>query len=514
MIKRSRQRRQARVNKRKRRREAKRQLEIKQETRKQENVDREKKRKESLRSVESADRTFASAVRSVSQSGSPGTSHPHMEWDGTTFTPTPPAPPPWIDVKVSMMPAAHATFGVKWRGSRRGLHNPKSAQALADSGCQTSTAGLDFLHEINCPESFLIPTCHQIMGITKSSLDVVGAVLLRIEYQGQITRQMVHISRKTRGLYLSESALKQLGLLPLNFPYPSASASTTETTEEAPQRCESCKGDKCIERKPPPERPSRIPFKPTKDNIPRLEKWFLENFAGSAFNTCTQQPLPAMTGVPMTIKMKEFAGRDYWKSYRPIPVPYHFKAKVKADLDRDVRLGVIEKVPQGEIDEWLSMMVITAKANGDPRRTVDYQQLNKATHREIHHTPSPINLVASIPGNMLKTVLDAWNGYHSLLLDEDSKHLTTFITEWGACRYCRGPQGFHETGDAFSRCFDDITISEEWYVRCIDGGLLYVDDVESAFWYTFDHLKLCAEKGIIFNKEKFKFARDCRIRRV
>ena len=77
----------------------------------------------------------------------------------------------------------------------------------------------------------------------------------------------------------------------------------------------------------------------------------------------------------------------------------------KADLDRDVRLGVIEKVPQGEINEWCSRMVITPKANGKPRRTVDFQELNKATLREVHHTPSPINLVASIPGNTLKTVL-------------------------------------------------------------------------------------------------------------
>ena len=53
-----------------------------------------------------------------------------------------------------------------------------------------------------------------------------------------------------------------------------------------------------------------------------------------------------------------------------------------------------------------------------------------------------------------------------------------------------------------------VTISEERYVRCIDDGLLYDNDIESAFWHTFDHLRLCAENGIIFNKEKFKFARD------
>ena len=90
---------------------------------------------------------------------------------------------------------------------------------------------------------------------------------------------------------------------------------------------------------------------------------------------------------------------------------------MKESLDRDIRLGIIEPVPQGVITEWCSRMVIAAKANGDPRRTVDFQRLNDATHRETHHTASPFNLVSSIPPGKLKTVLDAWNGYHSLLLD-------------------------------------------------------------------------------------------------
>ena len=60
----------------------------------------------------------------------------------------------------------------------------------------------------------------------------------------------------------------------------------------------------------------------------------------------------------------------------------------------------------------------------------------------------------------------------------------------------------------WTRRFDDITRDEERYVRCIDDGLLYDNDIESAFWHTFDHIKLCSENGIVFNKEKFKFARD------
>ncbi len=140
---------------------------------------------------------------------------------------------------------------------------------------------------------------------------------------------------------------------------------------------------------------------------------------------------------------------------------------------------------------------------------MDFQKLNDATRRETHHTPSPFNLVSAIPQGMLKTVMDAWNGYHSLLLDLESRRFTTFITEYdGRFWYNRGPQGFHGTGDAYTRRFDDITKEEKRYLRIIDDGLLYDQTLEGQFWHTFDHLKLCADNGIVFNPEKFQFGEE------
>lgn len=53
--------------------------------------------------------------------------------------------------------------------------------------------------------------------------------------------------------------------------------------------------------------------------------------------------------------------------HSPIPVPIHWLDQVKADLDRDIRLGVIEPVPIGEPVTWCHRMVICAKKNGTPR---------------------------------------------------------------------------------------------------------------------------------------------------
>ena len=47
---------------------------------------------------------------------------------------------------------------------------------------------------------------------------------------------------------------------------------------------------------------------------------------------------------------------------------------------------------------------------------------------ENHHTLSQSNLAQSIPTRTLKTILEAWNKYHDIILDENSWDVTTFIT--------------------------------------------------------------------------------------
>ena len=267
-----------------------------------------------------------------------------MEWNGTEFSPSAPAPSPRLEVKVTLMPAAHKKLGIDWSGSRKNLHQSHFTNALTDSGCQTCTAGQDFLEDIGCPLSYLVPTSHRIMGITSSSLGIIGSVLLRIEVGGEVTRQMVHVSKNVRGLYLSETALKQLKILKEDFPRQSLCASGTEE----PRGAHCCIDDgapTCLKRSPTPKRPSKIPFDPIPENRKKLERWLVKEFAASAFNTCTHQPLQGMTGVPMTVKKKP--GTDPPKAYTPIPVPFHYKWRVKKDLDRDCRLGIIEPIPQG-----------------------------------------------------------------------------------------------------------------------------------------------------------------------
>ena len=175
---------------------------------------------------------------------------------------------------------------------------------------------------------------------------------------------------------------------------------------------------------PPP--PPALPYPATEDNREKLQQFLLNHYRASTFNVCEHQSLPLMEGPPMRLMIDSNATQT--AHYSPIPVPLHWQDEVKAGLDRDVRLSVLEPVPNGEPVTWCHRMVICAKKNGKPRRTIDFQSLNTHATRETHHTQLPFHQARSVPHNKKKTVFDAWNGYHSVPLHRDDRHYTTFIT--------------------------------------------------------------------------------------
>ena len=135
--------------------------------------------------------------------------------------------PPRIEVKARLMEELHGKYGVKCSSS--GIF---AMSAVTDTGCQTSTAGVDILKKLSIPERYLIPTCHRIIGITDTHLHIMGALLLEMEYNDRVTRQMVYISSNSGGLYLSETACKELGLIDRNFPKCDPSTSATLKVKE------------------------------------------------------------------------------------------------------------------------------------------------------------------------------------------------------------------------------------------------------------------------------------------
>ena len=113
-----------------------------------------------------------------------------------------------------------------------------------------------------------------------------------------------------------------------------------------------------------------------------------------------------------------------------------------------------------------------------------------------------------MPPNTKKTVLDAWNGYHSVPIHEDDRHFTTFITPCGRYRYKTAPQGYIASGDGYTRRYDEIVADIPNKTKCIDDVLLWSDSLEDSFFQTAQWLYTCGENGIILNPDKFIFGED------
>ena len=293
-----------------------------------------------------------------------------------------------------------------------------------------------------------------------------------------------------------------LGIISPNFPTMDKLEGPTNinaatTTPSPPQEC------RCPQRTKPPPLPNSLPYPATEVNRGKLQQYLLDYYHSNTFNMCERQTLPLMDGPPMRLMIDPHATPTAHHS--PIPVPLHWQDEVKASLDRDINLGVIEPVPIGDPVTWCHRMVICAKKNGTPRRTIDFQPLNVYTSRETHHTQSPIHQARSIPHGKKKTVFDAWNGYHTVPLHHDDRHCTTFITPWGRYRYCTAPQGYIASGDGYTRRYDEIVSSIPNKTKCIDDTL---NTIEESFFQAAHWLDVCGKSGITLNPEKFCFAED------
>ena len=121
-----------------------------------------------------------------------------------------------------------------------------------------------------------------------------------------------------------------------------------------------------------------------------MKNWILEHYSKSTFNQCSHQPLPLVQSAPPLKLLIDPDARPV-AVHKPVPIPLHWMKEVKEQLDRDVRLGVIEPVPVGEPVTWCSCMVVCPKKDGRPRRTVDLKALNKTAPRQTNATESPFH---------------------------------------------------------------------------------------------------------------------------
>ena len=187
----------------------------------------------------------------------------------------------------------------------------------------------------------------------------------------------------------------------------------------------------------------------------------------------------------------------------PRRVPFALCQKLRAELDRMVSLGVIEKVDQPT--DWVNSIVLTEKHNGDLRICLDPKDLNRAIKREFLQMPTAEEIMSMMSDAKLFLKIDASAGYWQIKLDEDSANLLAFNTPFGRYRFMRMPFGIHSASEVFSKRISEIIEGLDGVAHIQDDIIIWAPDKKTddeRFGIVLDQIK---KSGLKLNKKKCVF---------
>ena len=194
---------------------------------------------------------------------------------------------PLIDVKVAV------TNGLGF-SCPRGT-NTHTQTALADTGCQSCLSGTDLLSHIGLTQNDLLPVQTKIKTADNGDISLLGAIPLTLTAAGRSTTQLTYVTDAIHDkLFLSREACTKLGIIDPKFPH-----TTVNDLHDASTPDNHDKSCNCPRRQKPPTPPT-LPYPPTDENREKLERFLLDYYRSSTFNTCDKQPLPMMEGPPAT----------------------------------------------------------------------------------------------------------------------------------------------------------------------------------------------------------------------
>ena len=190
-------------------------------------------------------------------------------------------------------------------------------------------------------------------------------------------------------------------------------------------------------------------------------------------------------------------------SQRHYPVPHLYKETFKKELDRLVKLGVLERVQQSE---WGSPTFIVPKKDNKVRFVSDFRRLNQKLKRKPYPLPRISDTLQQLEGFQYATSLDMNMGYYHIRLSEEASNMCTIITEFGKYRYKRLPMGVSCSPDIFQAKIYDL-------LGDIEGTRAYIDDILVIKRGTFsEHLeqleeifRRCQKTNLKLNADKCRF---------
>jgi hypothetical protein len=120
--------------------------------------------------------------------------------------------------------------------------------------------------------------------------------------------------------------------------------------------------------------------------------------------------------------------------------------KCKAISKEITKLLVAGFIREVYHSEWLANPILVKKKNGKWRMCVDYMSLNKASPKDQLSLARIDQVVDSTSGCKTLCFLDAYFGYHQIMIKEFDQLTTSFITPFRSYCYVTKPFGLKTQG--------------------------------------------------------------------
>ena len=187
----------------------------------------------------------------------------------------------------------------------------------------------------------------------------------------------------------------------------------------------------------------------------------------------------------------------------PRKIPFAQRSKVKKELDRMVRDGVIE--PVNEPSDWVNSIVVAEKANKkDVRICLDPRDLNKYIKREHYPMKTVEEVAARVDRATVFSVLDASSGFWQVRLREDCTNLTVFNTPFGRYKFLRMPFGLSSSPEVWQRNVCQLYENVEGCAVIADDILVWGSDIEEHNKRLRAVLQKARDSNLKLNKSKCK----------
>ena len=228
------------------------------------------------------------------------------------------------------------------------------------------------------------------------------------------------------------------------------------------------------------------------------------------------QGLGKFPGEPYKLRLKPGAVPA---KHRPRRVPVHLQDAFHEEIERLVKIDVLEKVtePTESVNSFVIVEKVIDSSNAHSpnhvikksiRLCIDPKDLNEALEREPYYSRSIDELISMFAGAKVFTIVDMDKGYWQVVLHPESRKLTCMAFDIGRYQFKRLPMGSKVASDIFQRMLDSVYIGLPGVTGIADDMVIFGRNEEEHDRNLILFLETTRKNGLVLNKKKLQFKKE------